>query len=704
MGLPRISEVLAGKSVLLSGTTGFVGKVILHQLLAHGPPELRVRCLIRPGRGAGAAEARLRREVLGSPMFMPLRRRSQGFAQQVEAVEGELGSSALAVDGPVDLVIHCAGVVDFQGPLDVELEANTEGPVRVLELARAKGAALCHVSTCFVFGDRSGTALEELASQEAPDGELAALRAAVAKVREEAATDEVRAELLEAARKSGAGPIGERQLRRQRDRWIARRLVDEGQARARARGWPNVYAFTKALGERALWAARGDVPLSIVRPAIVEAAVASPFPGWVEGTNTVAPMAYLAWRGQRLLPMQPDLVLDVIPVDHVANATIAVAAMTRAGAASGVYQLCSGDRNPLPIGDSVTFTRAAVRAERARRGERRLGDRFGPRPVPEATYERWSAPAWARALGGAAGALERLGSPLSGAAAALRRRESQAKLADAVLRTYLPFISRTRTLFRADRTRALYADLHPDDRAALPFAPEAIDWPRYWTEAEMEGLFQFAFPELGEELRPLRRDLCGDLTGDLWRAAADAHAGKIALVLERGGGRAERIAYADLEARVSADSPDWALRALAALDQADPARSARLVDRLVALSERLSLTSKDVSVCWRPESNEVQRWACLLLPLCHGAQVVVPDPLPGSLAEALLRPGVTLLPASVADLRALRASARRRSPAGVRTPLLVTAEGDAFPELKRAAASRGTRWVDAASAMLVGAS
>jgi long-chain acyl-CoA synthetase len=414
---------------------------------------------------------------------------------------------------------------------------------------------------------------------------------------------------------------------------------------------------------------------------------------------------YLAWRGQRLLPIRPEVVLDLIPVDHVANATIVVAAMTLARAADGVYQLCSGDQNPLRIGDSVTWTRAAVRAERARRGERRLGDRFGPRPVQEATYERWSAPAWARACSGAAGALERLGKPFAGAAAALRRRESQAKLADAVLRTYLPFTSRTSTVFRADRTRALYAGLHPGDRAALPFAPEAIDWPRYWTEVEMEGLFRFALPELGEELRPLRRDLCGDRPGDLWRAAADAHAGKIALVLERGGGRAERIAYADLRERVAGgrDAPDWPLRALAALDRDAAADGAALVSRLVALSERLSITSKDVSLLWRPESNGLQLWACLLLPLCHGAQVILPEQPPGALAEALLRPGVTLLAASVADLRALRGSSRRRPAEGGRPPLLVTAEGDAFPELRGAAASRGARWVDAAAAMLLGA-
>jgi len=713
--LLRIAEVLAGKAVLLSGATGFVGKVILHQLLVHGPPDLRVRCLIRSGRGAGAAEARLRKEVLGAPVFAPLRRRLGGarfaaeLASRVEAVEGELGPGALAPAGAVDLIIHCAGVVDFQGPLDVELEANAEGPLRVLELARAKGAALCHVSTCFVFGERSGTAPEELAVDESPGGgrgfsaadELARLRATVQRVREEAGSVAVQAELLEAPG-SDAGPAGERQLRRKRERWIRRKLVDEGRALARAWGWPNVYALTKAMGERLLWAARGQVPLSIVRPSIVEAAVESPFPGWLEGTNTVAPMAYLAWRGHRLLPMRPEVVLDVIPVDHVANATIAVAAMTRAGAASGVYQLCSGDENPLRAGDSVAFTRAAVRAERARRGERRPGGWLGPRPVPEAIYRWCSAPAWARACGRAAGALERLGGRFSGAAASLRRRESQARLADSVVQIYLPFIHRTSTVFQADRTRALYADLDPGDRAAFPFAPEAIDWPRYWAEAEMEGLFRFAFPKLGEELRPLRRDLCGDRVGELWRAAADAHAGKIALVLERGGGRAERIAYADLEARVTGDAPDWPLRALAALDRGEEGGEGG-VARLVALSERLAITSRDVSLCWRPAPDPLQLWACLLLPLCHGAQAIVPDPPPGALAEALLRPGGTLVPAGVADLRTLGGSARRPTAAGARAPLLVTVDGHAFPELQGAAASRGVRWVDATSAMLVGA-
>jgi fatty acyl-CoA reductase len=51
-----------------------------------------------------------------------------------------------------------------------------------------------------------------------------------------------------------------------RDDWVRKQLVDAGRARAQALGWPDAYAFTKALGERALVAAHADVPITVVRP------------------------------------------------------------------------------------------------------------------------------------------------------------------------------------------------------------------------------------------------------------------------------------------------------------------------------------------------------------------------------------------------------------------------------------------------------
>ena len=62
-----------------------------------------------------------------------------------------------------------------------------------------------------------------------------------------------------------------------------------GKARAQGLGWPDAYAYTKALGERALLESRGDVPVTIVRPSIIESALAEPAPGWIRGFRMAEP-------------------------------------------------------------------------------------------------------------------------------------------------------------------------------------------------------------------------------------------------------------------------------------------------------------------------------------------------------------------------------------------------------------------------------
>ena len=68
--------------------------------------------------------------------------------------------------------------------------------------------------------------------------------------------------------------------------------VDAAMVRARRLGWPNIYTYTKALSEHIL-AARDDLRVTTVRPAIVECAWRYPFPGWNEGINTSGPILWL---------------------------------------------------------------------------------------------------------------------------------------------------------------------------------------------------------------------------------------------------------------------------------------------------------------------------------------------------------------------------------------------------------------------------
>lgn len=53
--------------------------------------------------------------------------------------------------------------------------------------------------------------------------------------------------------------------------------------RARSYGWQDTYAFSKAMGEMIIGNGRGDLPVVIVRPTVIESTSSQPFPGWIEG-------------------------------------------------------------------------------------------------------------------------------------------------------------------------------------------------------------------------------------------------------------------------------------------------------------------------------------------------------------------------------------------------------------------------------------
>ena len=69
-----IARALAGRRLLVTGTTGFVGKVALSMLLDRYPEIGKVFVLVRPGTG-GTAEARFFGKVAPSRPFDPLRAR-----------------------------------------------------------------------------------------------------------------------------------------------------------------------------------------------------------------------------------------------------------------------------------------------------------------------------------------------------------------------------------------------------------------------------------------------------------------------------------------------------------------------------------------------------------------------------------------------------------------------------------------------------
>jgi fatty acyl-CoA reductase len=353
-------DPLAGAHVLLTGATGFLGQATLEKLLS-SYPETRVSLLIRP-RGNTAGAARLP-GLLRKPVFQRWREQvgdadvDRVVAERVTVIEGHLGAAPDLPDD-LDVVVHGASTVSFDPPIDEAFQTNVEG---VAALYRALGEAgadphVVHISTAYVAGVRKGVVSEAPLTHDA-DWALEAAAAAGARAEVEAASrrPEVLRRAMGAARSEHgkAGPQRVAQAAEENRReWVTNRLVDYGRMRAQSLGWPDVYTLTKALGERVaeqLWAAQGH-RLSIVRPAIVESSLAHPYPGWIDGYKMADPLIIAYGRGiLPEFPGLPDSVLDLIPVDLVVNAILAVAGAPPKPDQPAYFHVGSGARNALPF-------------------------------------------------------------------------------------------------------------------------------------------------------------------------------------------------------------------------------------------------------------------------------------------------------------------------------------------------------------------
>src|SRR3712207_6278016 len=334
-------------------------------------PDLeRLYLLIRATREKSAA-SRFEKDVLGSAAFGMLREKlGESFedyvAKKVCVLEGDVHAPSLGLreeellelSREVDVVIHSAASVVFDAPLDAAVDSNVRGTVRLLELSRGweKKPLFLQVSTAYVAGMRQGLAREEPPGDESPKGvpldpqeEVSSLEGVVREVEVDSRERSLLRRFETEARRE-LGMVGEEeevaervdQLRRA---WMRERLVERGTERARALGWHDVYTFTKSLAERIVLRVRGETPLVILRPAIIESSHEEPYPGWIQGSRMADPIIMAFAKGLiREFPGDPDSLVDIVPVDHVVNATLAAA--IRRPDDPEVFQVASGDRNP----------------------------------------------------------------------------------------------------------------------------------------------------------------------------------------------------------------------------------------------------------------------------------------------------------------------------------------------------------------------
>ncbi|MHB1535947.1 MAG: HAD-IB family hydrolase, partial [Acidimicrobiales bacterium] len=254
----------------------------------------------------------------------------------------------------------------------------------------------------------------------------------------------------------------------------------------------DAYAYTKALGERALLETHGRLPITTVRPSIIESALAEPRPGWIRGFRMADPIIIGYARGLlREFPGIPEGVIDVIPVDLVVAAIVAVAGRGPQ-AEPDVVHAASGARNPLRYRQLVDLVRAWFE-------EHPLADSHDqPIAVPE-----WSFPGRNRVqrqlrqagqlFGGAERALQTL--PLRGRhadlAARLEERRDEAERALSYVELYGAY-TETEAIFAVDRLLAIFTGLPAEDQADFCFDPGVIDWSHYCHEVYLPSVVAHA--------------------------------------------------------------------------------------------------------------------------------------------------------------------------------------------------------------------
>jgi long-chain acyl-CoA synthetase len=542
-----IHAMFDGSRLLILGGTGFLGKIFWLMLLDRYPEIGKIFMLVRSSK-TQTSEQRFWADIATSEAMLPLKEKyGAGFEaflkEKVVPIDGDVSRPNCGIDpaflknekGTIDAVVNVAGVVDFNPPLDEALDTNAFGAQNLVELARALGdAPLFHTSTCYTVGNRSGMILEDRpgtfpfprAGELDPnlwnaEREIADCLDLIAQARHRCEDAFRESTFREQAMKNllrrgepTQGPALDAELKSVKRKFVSDRLVEAGLERAEHWGWPNIYTYTKSIGEQII--ANAGIPYVIARPACCESTQAFPFPGWNEGIGTSAPLIFMGMKGQHQL-MGRNVLLDFIPSDIVAAGMVLTLAELLEGTAKPVYQYGCSDTSPISMERLAELTGIYKRKYFLRQGKGNpflnfLQAHIEPGTVSKERYDLIGPGAMSKLTKSLAGVLNKTPGPARkvarSAASALEKYSATEAKIDEIQQLFVPFTYYQKGPFSCVNTRAAFARLSQEDQAALPWHPETVDWAEYFMNQHLPAMEKRIIPWLEDrwrrETKPLR--------------------------------------------------------------------------------------------------------------------------------------------------------------------------------------------------------
>ena len=308
-----------------------------------------------------------------------------------------------------------------------------------------------------------------------------------------------RRSLARRAHREAASGVGEGPARRGRHRpgvepRLAGRLpVHQGARRAGARSRSGATLRSRSFGRR-----------SSSRP------LAEPRPGWIRGFRMAEPIIISYARGLlKEFPGIPEGIVDVIPVDLVVAAIIAVAANGPSPEGPSVYQVASGSRNPLRYGTLVDhvqgwFTERPIYDSEGPtdRRARVVVPRAGPGAAPAESRREDAEPRRSRAARASA---PRQPGRVRGEARGTSGNRCGERSSTSSSTATTP---RPRRSTRSTASSSCGAASPEADRGLFCFDPATIDWAQYITEVHLPSVVDHARVKMtpGKKTGPTRRE------------------------------------------------------------------------------------------------------------------------------------------------------------------------------------------------------
>ncbi|XP_065208694.1 putative fatty acyl-CoA reductase CG5065 [Planococcus citri] len=284
----QIARFYAFKKILITGATGFMGKVLVWKLL-HSCPQLdTIFVLMRSKYGITSMSRRA--EFFNSPVFENFKKNNPKIFEKVVLIAGDVGEDGVGLSDKdrdmlideISIVFHSAAILKMNSDLRTAINVNTVGTVRMLELAQQmkKLQSFVCISTAYCCCENTTVEEKMYPSRYNPEMIMSLVQ------------------------------------------WMEPKLLDSITP-SLIHPLPNTYTFSKRITESLLHNYESKVPIIVARPTIVVSCYKEPLPGWTDTLN--GPTGFYTAGGKGLLrvtTMRLDNKTNIIPCDFAINSII----------------------------------------------------------------------------------------------------------------------------------------------------------------------------------------------------------------------------------------------------------------------------------------------------------------------------------------------------------------------------------------------